>query len=161
MSVLVQVADALAAELSTHAFSQALAAARSYADSEAPLEADENVLACDVVPAAEVRTELEDRQHVRYQAECHIVLRKKFPAADIEQIGATEQTRVKQAAVDPLVSLVEEIHEHLAKLPRLPTFAEAIWAETRIRAAVVHIHLRTRSQYTGIISSTYEVVKAL
>jgi hypothetical protein len=160
-SVLLQVADSLAGELAGHNFSVPFAAVRSYADAEYELHAAAGALQCDVVPASELKTELDDRGHVRYLASVWIVLRQKFAGADIEQVGASEQTRVKPAAVDPFVALVEEVSEWLTGLARLTGYPDAVWNSTNIEAAVVHKHLREWSQFTGILKTTYEVPKAI
>ena len=160
-SVLLQVADGVAADITGHTFSLPFGAARSYADAEYELHAADGALQCDVVPASELKTELDDRGHVRYLASVWIVLRKKFASGDIEQVGSSELARVKPAAVDPLVALVEEVSEWLTKLARLTNYEAAVWNATNIEAAVVHRHLREWSQFTGIIKTTYEVPKTL
>jgi hypothetical protein len=160
-SVLLTVADALAADLTAHSFSVPFAAARTYADAEYQLETATDTLQCDVVPASELKTELDDRGTVRYLASAFIVFRQKFAGDDIEQVGSTEQTRVKAASVDPLVALVESASEWLTGLPRLTNHPDAVWNSTNIEAAVVHKHLREWSQFTGIIKTTYEVPKAI
>lgn len=160
-SVLLAVADALAADLSAHTFSVPFAAARSYADAEYELDAAGDSLQCDVVPASELKTELDDRGTVRYLASAFIVFRRKFAGGDIEQVGASEQTRVKASVVDPLVGLVEEANEWLTAQERLTNHPDAVWNSTNIEAAVVHKHLREWSQFTGIIKTTYEVAKSL
>jgi hypothetical protein len=160
-SVLLAVADALAADLNAHSFSVPFAAERSYADAEYQLETADGTLQCDVVPASELKTELDDRGTVRYLASAFAVFRRKFAGDDIEQIGSTEQTRVKATAVDPLVALVESASEWLTGLERLTNHPDAVWNSTNIEAAVVHKHLREWSQFTGIIKTTYEVPKAI
>ena len=103
-SVLLAVADALAADLTEHTFSLEFTAARTYADAEYQLDAAEDTLQCDVVPASELKTELDDRGNIRYLASAFVVFRRKFAGAHIEQVGSSEQTRVKADSVDPLVA---------------------------------------------------------
>ena len=160
-SVLLAVADALAADLTQHSFSVPFSAARTYADCEYQLDAVDDSLQCDVVPASELKTELDDRGTVRYLASAFVVFRRKFAGSDIEQVGTSEQTRVKASAVDPLVALVEEANEWLTAQERLTNLSDAVWNSTNVEAAVVHKHLREWSQFTGIIKTTYEVPKPL
>jgi hypothetical protein len=160
-SILLAVADALAADLTAHGFSLPFTAARTYADAEYQLGTADGTLQCDVVPASELKTELYDRGTVRYLASAFVVFRQKFAGSDIEQVGASEQTRVKASAVDPLVGLVEEANEWLTALERLTNHPDGVWNSTNIEAAVVHKHLREWSQFTGIIKTTYEVPKPL
>jgi hypothetical protein len=160
-SVLLAVADALAADLTAHAFSVPFAATRTYADAEYQLETADSAVQCDVVPASKLKTELDDRGTVRYLASAFVVFRRKFAGADIEQVGTSEQSRVKAASVDPLVGLVEETSEWLTSQARLTNHPDAVWDSTNIEAAVVHKHLREWSQFTGIIKTTYEVPKPL
>ena len=160
-SVLLAVADAVAADLIAHTFSVPFSAARTYADAEYQLDAADDSLQCDVVPASELKTELNDRGSVRYLASAFVVFRRKFAGEHIEQVGSTEQTRVKAASVDPLVGLVEEASEWLTAQERLTNHPNAVWNSTNIEAAVVHKHLREWSQFTGIIKTTYEVPKAI
>jgi len=160
-SILLAVADALAADLTQHSFSVPFSATRTYADAEYQLDAAAGTLQCDVVPASELKTELDDRGTVRYLASAFVVFRRKFAGDDIEQVGSTEQTRVKAASVDPLVGLVEEANEWLTAQERLTNRPDAVWNSTNIEAAVVHKHLREWSQFTGIIKTTYEVPKPL
>jgi hypothetical protein len=160
-SILLAVADALAADLTAHSFSVPFSAVRTYADAQYQLDTVDFSLQCDVVPASELRTELNDRGSIHYLASAFVVLRRKFAAADIEQVGTSEQTRVKAASVDPLVALVEEANEWLTGLARLTNHPDAVWSSTNIEAAVVHKHLREWTQFTGIIKTTYEVPKSL
>ena len=161
MSVLVDVADALTAELNGHAFSPTFQAERTYADWELPMaEATPDTLRADVVPASDLETELDDRGNVLYIAGSVVIIRKKFPAADIQQVAGHEATRIKKPSVDALVSLVEQVNEWLTMRP-LAAMPEASWKETKIQAAVIHAHLRTHHQFTGIIRVNYEVQKAV
>jgi hypothetical protein len=160
-SLLLAVADALAEELSAHGFSRPFTAARTYADAEYQLETADGTLQCDVVPASELKTELDERGSVRYLASVFVVFRQKFAEADIEQVAASELARVKAPAVDPLVALVEEVNEFLTGVARLTNYPVAVWSSTNIEAAIVHKHLREWSQFTGIIKTAYEVPKAI
>ena len=160
-SILLATADALVAELNTHVFDPPFTAARSYADASYELAAATGTLHCDVVPASELKTELSDRGSIRYLPTVFVVLRKKFGAADIEQVGGSEETRVKASVIDPLVALVEAVNEWLCGLRRLAGLPDAVWDSTNIEADVVHKHLREWSQFTGIIKMTYEVPKAI
>jgi hypothetical protein len=161
-AVLIPTADALTAELNVHMFDPAFQAVRTYADWEVPLlETAGDALRVDVVPVGDLKTQLDDRETIVYLASADVVLRKKFAAADIEGVAGTDTARVKQAAVDPLVALVEAVNEWLTKQQRLAALPDAVWSETAIRAAVVHKHLREQHQFTAIIRTTYEVPKAL
>ena len=159
--VLIDVADALTAELNAHTFTPAFTAERTYADWELPLaEGTPDTLRGDVVPASDPSFELDGRGFVVYTVPAVIIIRKKFPAASIQQVTGFNATRVKLAEVDALVGLVEDLSEWLAERP-LAAFTEASWIETKIQAAIIHAHLRTNHQYTGIIRTTYEVTKPI
>jgi len=161
-AILTAVADAVTAELNAHTFEPPFEAARTFVDwDSAVLEGEPETLTVDVVPVSDLKTELDDRGHVRYLAAADVVIRNKFGSANLEAIAGTDTARVKHAAVDPLVALVELVHEYLAQQQRLTELAAAVWVETAIRHAVLHAHLRQHHQFTAIIRATYEVPKAL
>jgi hypothetical protein len=148
VSVLIDVADAVAAELNGRVFSQAFTAVRAYADLEEQLS--NPGLRVEVVPVEHVPVDLQTRGSAVYACAADVVVRKKLAAAGSSTVKADE--------VDALVSLVEELHEWL--MMRELAY-EATWESTVLISAVVHHHLRQWNQFTGIIRVTYSISRCL
>jgi hypothetical protein len=148
MSVLIDVADAVTAELNGHVFSQEFTATRTYADWDEQLSTYE--LRSDVVPVASMPTELDTRGSVNYLCSVDIGIRKKLEAGDSDRVDAE--------IVDPLVRLIEEIHEWT--IGKELNY-DATWESTIFVAAYVPEHLRQNNQFTGIVRVTYSVSKCL
>ena len=67
---------------------------------------------------------------------------------------------LRNADVDGLVALVEEIHESLAA-ERLDQFEDAIWRDASIRATYVRQHLREWGQFTAILRISFDLLAEL
>jgi len=145
--MMIDVADAVAAELNGHSFSQEFTATRTYADWDEELT--NSILRCDLVPVASMQTDLETRGSVSYLCSVDIGLRKKLDAGSGGHVTA--------ATVDDLVRLVEEVHEWTIGRE----LDIATWDSTVLVAAFVPEHLRQMNQFTGIVRITYSVSKCL
>lgn len=159
-AVLVQVAEAVKDLLNGHTFSQPVQAERTYPNFSMELK-DLNTLRVDVVAVGHPTSELATRGSVNYLCHVDIGIRKKFEREDRE----ADTRRVSNEAIDPLVYLVEELHEFLCgeDQRRLtnPAGLDATWSETKIRATYIKEHLKDWSQFTGIIRVGYEARKDL
>jgi hypothetical protein len=140
--------------------SQLIAPVCSYADWELQLK-DADVLHVDVVAVTtDQALELVTRGgKVHYTIPVDIGVRKHFSDGDHESDGS-----IKKASVDPLVLLVQEIHETFAET-RMADFAianaSATWKGTDILISPLRKHLHEFQQFTGIVRVTFEVYKAL
>lgn len=156
-AVLIPIADALVVELNGR-FRSAFTATRSYADWALPLGAPTD-LRCDVVPLNSPGVELETKSSLEYQVAADIVLRKKFPAAELEDVpGVTNAKRVKIASVDGLLAIVEQVIEWLATR-RLTVLEEAAWQPPQLLSAVQYSHLASNHQFTAILRQPYLISK--
>lgn len=147
MSVLVDIAEAVVAEINAATLTLDVEAARSY-DTDALLE-DLDTLRVDVVPVR-LAGEMQDRGSLGREAVVDVAVRKRFGTTDTAENGL-----VNKSAVDELVDLVEEIDELLAGATRLSTYTGAIWQVSEIRAPWMPDHLRQNRQFTGILRVTY------
>ena len=116
-------------------------------------------LQVDVIPFSPMDDELLDRKGVKYSPSIDVVIRKKFGTSDLETVPGENQSRVKNVLVEGLEKLLEEIHRHLVA-KRLDD-GEVAWDESRILATYLPAHLRDKHQFTGVIRTTYSVVKDL
>ncbi len=159
-AVLVDVAEAVKAELETGSFTLAITPERSYADWEDELESDEaGRIRCDVVPVQIARSELDARGELVYMAETDIGIRRRFD----NDAASWTHGRVQLGDVDQLCQLVEQIHEFFAENNgrRLSTLTGATWEASEIRASYVRDHLREWRQFTGIVRVTYRAYSEL
>jgi len=148
MSALLEVADAIAAQLNSRVFRLPFTAVRSYADFDAAI--DHDGLTVEVVPVENVPTELLTRGSVQYVCSADIVIR--------ERLTFDASGQVKAQDVDDRVALIEELNEWL--MMRQLDY-DARWEATTIVAAVVHQHLREWNQFTGIIRIRYTLTRDL
>lgn len=131
-------------------FGVAFTAVRSYAEWDELLE-DLDTLHVDVVPAKHRKTELADRGGaILHEVGIHVATRKRL------RVDETTQ-RFDLDEVDDLVLLTEKISDHFIQL-ELATLSGATWIECKIISDYVRKHLRTNSQYTGIVEIAYEVI---
>jgi hypothetical protein len=92
---------------------------------------------------------------VGYQCDIDIGIRKRFEFDDQENTG-----RLKTSEIDPLVLLVEQMHELFCGEHRV--LADDIhWRQTDIRATYIAEHLRLHRQFTGIIRIRFDAHKDL
>lgn len=129
---------------------------RSYADWSLELEGlDAETTRVDVVAhTAEQATDLAARGSLRYRIPVDIAVRKKFPASAQDDRSG----RITNDAIDPLVKLVEEIHE-LFTPNRLTDYLKAVWQDTTIVVSPDRDALREHRQFTGIVRVLFWVDK--
>lgn len=146
MSVLVQIADAVAASINAAAadgvFPEPLEAVRAHRPSFALEELDE--LRVSVVPRSVVITALA-RLQSQYECTVDVGIQQRVPAGD----GG-------DARVDALLELAEAVGDHL-RHKRLPEFPEAAWASIAHDPVLAPEHLDERSTLTTVLSVTYRV----
>lgn len=146
MSVLVQIADAVAASINAGAaggvFSEPLEAVRSHRPSFDMQELAD--LRVSVVPRSTVITALA-RLQSQYECTVDVGIQQRVPAGD----GG-------DARVDALLELAEAIGDHL-RHKRLPEFPEAAWSSIAHDPVLAPEHLDERSTLTTVLSVTYRV----
>ena len=142
MAVITDIADAVAAELNGHTFSQKFTAVRTY-DTTLALQ-DAGTLHVTVVPKA-LTEEVASRGADQVDYAIDVGVRKK-PAS------------VSNADLDPLVSLVEEIRAFFRRR-RLAAYPGAVCIRTPIEPVFAPEHLREYGQFTSILSLTFRVVR--
>ena len=144
MSVLVQIADAVAASINTAAadgvFPEPLEAVRAHRPSFDLEELDE--LRVSVVPRSTVITALA-RLQSQYECTVDVGIQQRVPAGD-------------DARVDALLELAEAIGDHL-RHKRLPEFPEAAWSSIAHDPVLAPEHHDERSTLTTVLSVTYRV----
>ena len=141
MSLIVDIADALATALNGKEFSMEFEAARDY---RPVLELqDMKTLRVSVVPKG-VTMAPADRSRVQHEVEVDVLVQKKLEAGD-----ATE--------LDALMSLVEEIAGFL-KFKRLES-AGALWLKTANDPIFAPDHIDQFRQFTSVLTVTYRVVR--
>ena len=141
MAVIINIADAVVAEMNGHTFSQPFTAVRTY-DTTLPLE-DAGTLRVTVVPKA-LADEVASRTTDQVDYVVDVGVRKK-PAS------------VSNAEMDPLVTLVEEIRTFFRRR-RLAALPGAMCIRTPIETVFLPEHLREYGQFTSILSLVFRVV---
>jgi len=146
MSVLVQIADAVAASINAAAadgvFPEPFEAVRAHRPSFDLEELAE--LRVSVVPRSTVITALA-RLQSQYECTVDVGIQQRVPAGD----GG-------DARVDALLELAEAIGDHL-RHKRLPEFPEAAWSSIAHDPVLAPEHLDERSTLTTVLSVTYRV----
>lgn len=149
MSVLVQIADAVAASINAAAadgvFPEPLEAVRTHRPSFDLEELGE--LRVSVVPRSTVITALA-RLQSQYECTVDVGIQQRVPAGD----GGDG----RDARVDALLELAEAVGDHL-RHKRLPEFPEAAWASIAHDPVLAPEHLDERSTLTTVLSVTYRV----
>ncbi len=144
MSVLVQIADAVAASINAAAadgvFPEPLEAVRAHRPSFDLEELGE--LRVSVVPRSTVITALA-RLQSQYECTVDVGIQQRVPAGD-------------DARVDALLELAEAVGDHL-RHKRLPEFPEAAWSSIAHDPVLAPEHLDERSTLTTVLSVTYRV----
>lgn len=149
MSVLVDVADAVAAEINAATLSLDVDAVRGY-ETDAELE-DLDELRLDVVPVR-LAGDMHDRGSLFREVAVDVAIRKRFGLSDQDNTG-----EISRESIDELVDLLEEIDDLLAGVTRLSTYSGASWFGSEVRTPWMPDHLRQQRQYTGIVRVTYNV----
>jgi len=143
---LVQVADAVAAELNAESFSLPFTAVRHY---ETAMELEETgEIAVDVVPVSPGMEEESDTT-LRFDSAVDVAVRYKFTSADTDPATG----RINTLAVDDLLNLVQELGRFLS-LRRLTEF-DAVFVSIETMFGWVPDHLQQWSQFTSIFRVTY------
>jgi hypothetical protein len=141
VSVIVDIADALAEALNGHEFSVEFEAARDY---RPVLELqDMKTLHVSVVPKGITMAPV-DRARVQHDVEVDVLVQKKLDAGDADEL-------------DALMSLVEEIAGFL-KFKRLESVG-AMWVKTANEPVFAPDHLDQFRQFTSVLTVTYRVVR--
>ena len=141
MSMVIQVAEAVTAELNAAELSQTVTAERHYVPLfELP---EMNELHVTVVPRG-VQIENADRTRALHDVQIDIAVQKKFETGDLTEI-------------DPLLALVEEIAEWF-RLHRLASFPNARWIKTEHKPLYAQDHWEEFRQFTSVLVLTFRVV---
>jgi hypothetical protein len=160
-AILVRVADAITAELTTAqqagAFVglEAFTPERSYADWESDVQALDG-LHVDVVPTNYDGNELGSRGAIHYFCSVDVGVRRWFGRGQSENVSG----RIKRAEMDRLVLFVQELNEFFCSRGvgrRLVTYQDAVWRATKIRVTYSRKHLRDHRMFLGILRPTYLV----
>ena len=142
MSVITNVADAIAAELNAAALSLPLTAERHYVPSFALKEMKD--LHVSVVPKGVVITKA-DRSRNTHDVQLDVAVQKKFDNGTNTEI-------------DPLIALVEEIAD-LFRLKRLDSYPNAHWIRTEHMPIYSREHWDEMRQFTSVLTFTFRIVR--
>lgn len=141
MATIIQIADAVAAQLNGATFSQTLTAARLYAPSfELP---DMETLHVTVVPRGIASTSL-DRKRDSFSYDIDLAVQKK--------------TDMVQASLDALMTLVEEIADHFRAEP-LASFPGARCVDVKNVPVYSQEHLDELRQFTSVLTLTFRMAR--
>ena len=139
MSVIIDIADAVVAELNATQFSQPFEAKRSYLPRfDLPEMKDVHVT---VVPKG-VTVLPGTRVHNQHDYEIDVAVQKK----------------VADAAIDPLMRLVEEIADHF-RSKRLAAMSNVAWAGTAHSPIYAPEHLEQMGQFTSVLTLTFRTMR--
>lgn len=142
MSLVLDIADAVANELNTGSFSQTFIAQRLYRP-EFDLTAMKS-LHVTVVPKAIASSSL-SRSANQFDVSVDVAVQKKI---------ATEE----ESEIDPLMLLVEELADFF-RLRRLSAYANASWLKTENAPVYSPEHLETKKLFTSVLTFTFRVVR--
>jgi len=143
--------------------SQTFTAVRSYPDWDDDFK-DLKGLEIDVVPVTSAGdlVDLDTVGTINTEPAVDVVLRKRFEPGDKETAGA-KAGRLKKTAVDPLVRLVEQIHELFsgdrATEVTLSGSIVANWVDATVRTYCDYKRLR-EGVFLGVVRVRYDVSKA-
>jgi hypothetical protein len=141
LATIIQIAEAVVAQLNAATFSQPLTAARHYAPSfKLP---DMKSLHVTVVPRAISSASL-DRSRDTFSYEIDVAVQKK--------------TDGEQATLDELMTLVEEIADHFRAEP-LGSFPGARCLDVKNAPVFAPEHLDEFRQFTSVLTLTFRVVR--
>jgi hypothetical protein len=141
LATIIQIADAVVAQLNAATFGQPLTAARLYAPSfELP---DMETLHVTVVPRAISSASL-DRSRDTFSYEIDLAVQKK--------------TDMAQVSLDALMTLVEEIADHFRQGP-LASFPGARCMDVKNAPVYSQEHLDELRQFTSVLTLTFRVVR--
>ena len=140
MATVLNVADAVVAELNAATLSQSLTAERLYVPNF-NLE-DVKELRVSVVPRELASTSL-DRRRDFMEAMIDVAVQQKFDKGDAPEI-------------DPLLNLVEEIGD-LFRHKRLDSFPAAMWSKTQHVVLYSPEHWESLRQFTSLLTLTFKI----
>lgn len=142
MSIVLNITDAVVAQLNAAELSQAVEAERQYVPSYELKTLKE--LRVTVVPR-ELHVRSLDRGRNSYEADIDIAIQKKFNKGDA-------------AEIDPLIEFVEEIADQF-RLKRLASFPGAIWSKTVHQVLYSQEHWDQYRQFTSLLTLTFRVAQ--
>jgi hypothetical protein len=145
MSTIVDIADAVVAELNGGTFSQTLTAMRHYK----PVFdlKDMKDLHVSVVPKAQEMS-MAGRGLAQSDVQIDIGVQKKLP----------DDVPDDAAAIDGLMNLVQEIADFLRQR-RLAAMSSAAWVRTENSPVYAPDHLEQLRQFTSVLTVTYRVMR--
>jgi hypothetical protein len=139
MAVIIEIADAVVAQLNGATFSQPLTAERHYQPNFELSEMSE--LKVSVVPRSLAGKALDRRRDgVDYQID----------------VAVQKRTDMTPASLDALMTLVEEIADHFRKQP-LANYTEARCTEVKNEPVYALEHLDELRQFTSVLTLTFRV----
>ena len=147
-----------ASQLGTLSFT----AVRSYPDWDDDFK-DLKALEVDVIPVTSAGdlVDLDTERTINSDPAVDICVRRRFEPGDKETSGA-KAGRLKKTSVDPLVRLVEQIHELLSEdrftAITLSGGFDANWLETTVRTYCDYARLR-QGVFLGVVRVRYNVSK--
>lgn len=140
MSLVIDIADAVADELNAGTFGQTFVPERLYRpDFEL---AEMKTLHVTVVPKGLVTSALSRGQNL-YDVSVDVAIQKKLAAED-------------QAEIDPLMALVEELADFF-RLRRLTAAPSAVWLKTENLPVYAMDHLEQKKLFTSVLTFTFRV----
>ncbi len=142
MSLVLNIADSIVADLNAATLSLPVTAHRLYVPNF-QLE-DMNELRVSVVPR-ELQISSLDRARNQHDVDIDVAIQKKFKTGDA-------------AEIDPLVSLAEEIADFF-RLQRLASFSAAIWSRTEHRVLYSQEHWDQMNQFTSLLTLTFRIAR--
>lgn len=142
MSLILQVADAVVAELNATTFSQPLSVSRSYLP-RVELT-DLKILRVTVVPSS-VTVAAASRSQTQRDVAIDVAVQKKL---------GQEQN----ASLDPLLALAEEIAEHF-RAKRLDSFPGALCVKTEFKPIYAPEHIEQLRTFTSVLTLTFRVIE--
>lgn len=151
MSVVVEIADAVVADLNTGSFSQPFQAERHYLP---VFELDDiKDLRVTVVPKA-VAIQTTGRSSNQHDVEIDIAVQKKLTKTGtaVAVTAGTDPTEI-----DPLMALVEEIADHF-RFKRF-TSPDAVWIKTQNEPVFAQEHLDQFRVFTSLLTLTFRVIR--
>lgn len=138
MSVITDIAQAVADELNSAEFSVPVQAVRHY---QPVYELQQmQTLHVTVVPRGIVTSVL-DRSHTQHEVQIDIAVQKKFSSGTVEEL-------------DPLMDLVQEIADYFNR--RQLSGTNAVWVKTENKPIYAPEHMQELRQFTSILTLTFQ-----
>jgi len=160
----IRIADAVTTEINSAAAADAFSigefeARRSYADWDDKFS-DLSIMAVDVVYVVSQSTiELDAAGSLEYNVAIDIAVRKRFEPVDRDESTG----RLLNASVDPLVTLLQELHEHFVAARNtivLDAVTEANWTDSQMMSWVNQRKLR-EGMFEGVVRIKFNVPKVI